>query len=373
MSVTHAIGHTFGDTLRHIGDAIPTPAVVFAGLTFPVWFPPLRDWSQVAELSVPMLACCFLALKIWAELRGNEKASNVAEHGGNLASSLGKLGSRIGIGLLAVFGVFAVLALVTRRANAASADASGGADADLDGCPAEAPPWFKLLWTFRGIQELKGRKRNNPTILAFYADAGHPEIDNDEVSWCAAVICAMFERCGYSSPKTLAARGFLQWGKEVTSPRVGDVVVFWRGSRNGWQGHVALFVRETATYVYVLGGNQSDSVNVQRFPKSRVLGYRRPRHFLESKTVAAGIGTAVTGGVGLTAQVPHETAHPIGGPVAPAAPLGFVDTWLNPIRDAIQPIAPYSRQIALACAVLTVAGGIYVIYERNVIRKQTGR
>ena len=40
-------------------------------------------------------------------------------------------------------------------------------------------------------------------------------------------------------------------------------------------GHVGLFAGREGNSVLVLGGNQSDAVNVKRFPASRVLGIRR--------------------------------------------------------------------------------------------------
>ena len=40
-------------------------------------------------------------------------------------------------------------------------------------------------------------------------------------------------------------------------------------------GHVAFYVGETATQIKVLGGNQSNSVSVANYPKSRLLGFRR--------------------------------------------------------------------------------------------------
>jgi hypothetical protein len=53
------------------------------------------------------------------------------------------------------------------------------------------------------------------------------------------------------------------------------VVVFWRGAREGWQGHVGFYVGRGAGQVLVLGGNQSNAVTVASFTESRLLGYRR--------------------------------------------------------------------------------------------------
>ncbi|MCB1713295.1 MAG: hypothetical protein KDH96_12745, partial [Candidatus Riesia sp.] len=68
-------------------------------------------------------------------------------------------------------------------------------------------------------------------------------------------------------------------GTPVTEPKIGDIVVFWRGTRDGWQGHVAFYIREDADGIFVLGGNQSNQVCIAEYPKNQLLGYRR----IESK------------------------------------------------------------------------------------------
>jgi hypothetical protein len=40
---------------------------------------------------------------------------------------------------------------------------------------------------------------------------------------------------------------------------------------------VGFYVRETARYVFLLGGNQSNAVNIAAYPKTRVIGYRMPK------------------------------------------------------------------------------------------------
>ena len=76
----------------------------------------------------------------------------------------------------------------------------------------------------------------------------------------------------------LNARSYLSWGEMVAGPeqaKEGDVVVFTRGSGTA-QGHVAFFLKVTGSQIEVLGGNQSDGVTIARYPRSRLLGIRRP-------------------------------------------------------------------------------------------------
>lgn len=139
----------------------------------------------------------------------------------------------------------------------------------------EVPVWFQLADSEIGTLEVPG-KGNNPAIVRYYADAGHAGVKHDSVPWCAAFACSVLERSGIRSPRKLTARSFLNWGEEVTDPQVGDVVVFKRGN-SSWQGHVAFFVEETGKGISVLGGNQSDAVNIRTYSKSKLLGYRRPK------------------------------------------------------------------------------------------------
>lgn len=67
------------------------------------------------------------------------------------------------------------------------------------------------------------------------------------------------------------ARNWLYFGIE-TAPVYGAVIVF---SRNKG-GHVGFAVGQDEDDFYVLGGNQSNSVNISRIAKSRLLGTRWP-------------------------------------------------------------------------------------------------
>ena len=72
--------------------------------------------------------------------------------------------------------------------------------------------------------------------------------------------------------------GARNWGKFGTKckPVLGSVLVFWRGSKNGAFGHVGFYHGEDDVAYHVLGGNQSDQVNVARVAKNRLLGARQP-------------------------------------------------------------------------------------------------
>jgi uncharacterized protein (TIGR02594 family) len=58
----------------------------------------------------------------------------------------------------------------------------------------------------------------------------------------------------------------------LVKPRRGCIAVF---SRNGG-GHVAFYISKTSTRIKVLGGNQSDAVNISSYAASSLIGYRIP-------------------------------------------------------------------------------------------------
>jgi uncharacterized protein (TIGR02594 family) len=134
---------------------------------------------------------------------------------------------------------------------------------------------FDIARSYLGIKEVAG-PRDNPKIMEMYASVGHDWVEHDETAWCAAFVGHCLEKAGIRSTRALNARSYLTFGEPVavTDAREGDIVVFERGS-SSWQGHVAFFIKATATQIEVLGGNQSNGVTIARYPRSRLLGIRR--------------------------------------------------------------------------------------------------
>lgn len=187
---------------------------------------------------------------------------------------------------------------------------------------APEPPWLTLARRELGTGEAYG-SGDNARVLAYYRDAGHPEIAHDSVAWCAAFASAMLERSGVASPRTLRARNFLQWGTALDAPQAGCIVVLWRGSPNSDQGHVGFFAGVTSDRLLLLGGNQSDQVSLAAFPRNQVLGYRWPR---------AEAGTGASGGDAIFEQALAHVLDMEGG-------------WTD---DPIDPGGPTNKGITLA-------------------------
>lgn len=125
-----------------------------------------------------------------------------------------------------------------------------------------------------GTLETPGIK-SNPVIMQWAKETGvigwYPD---DAVAWCGLFVGVCAKRAGWPiSPELLSALSWAKWGRYVTpaDAALGDVLVF---TRTGG-GHVGLYVGESKTKFLVLGGNQSDAVNLAWVEKNRLFAVRR--------------------------------------------------------------------------------------------------
>lgn len=136
------------------------------------------------------------------------------------------------------------------------------------------PRWLIRAREFNGTREIPG-KGNNPQILDWWSLIRAPFTD-DATPWCAGFVGGVLEECGIKSSRSAAARSYEKWGRGLSKPVIGCIVVF---SRKGG-GHVGFYVGETKTHILVLGGNQGDMVNVSKYPKNggslKITAYRWP-------------------------------------------------------------------------------------------------
>lgn len=145
---------------------------------------------------------------------------------------------------------------------------------------------FDIARSYIGTTEGPGPE-DNPAILEMYASIGQDWVEHDDVAWCAAFVGHCLETAGIRSTRKLTARSYLDWGVpvEVTEAQQGDIGVIPRG-RSNWQGHVFFIERIEGTWVWGLGGNQSDAVSLKRFPVSKLLGIRRAGHVAPAVTLS---------------------------------------------------------------------------------------
>lgn len=132
---------------------------------------------------------------------------------------------------------------------------------------------FNKGLSYYGLEEITGSD-HNPQILEFFKEIGHSWVRSDETAWCSAYINYIAKCEGYERSGLLTARSWLRVGMEIKEPVIGCIVVLWRVSPESWKGHVGLYIKHDDRYVYMLGGNQDNSVCIKRYPIERVLSYR---------------------------------------------------------------------------------------------------
>ncbi len=137
-------------------------------------------------------------------------------------------------------------------------------------------PWYEEALRLVGVREIVGP--GSTQAILDMAETIDIDYADDDIPWCGLFVghCVGATLPDENLPNNpLGARTWNRFGTECT-PQLGSVLVFWRGSRDGWRGHVGFYHREDSTAYHVLGGNQSNSVNIARLDKGRFLGARWP-------------------------------------------------------------------------------------------------
>jgi uncharacterized protein (TIGR02594 family) len=136
------------------------------------------------------------------------------------------------------------------------------------------PRILKEALRWYGTNEFPG-EANNPVIVEWAKEIGGwigDWYEQDSVPWCGLFIGLCAKRADFPfGQKALSALEWAKWGNPSDDPMLGDVLVF---KRNGG-GHVGLYVGEDKDCFHVLGGNQSDSVNITRISRDRLFAARR--------------------------------------------------------------------------------------------------
>jgi uncharacterized protein (TIGR02594 family) len=140
------------------------------------------------------------------------------------------------------------------------------------------PPWLTIARAELGVLETPGPE-STPRILEYLAATRlPPSMHDDETPWCAAFVCWVLQQAGLEHTASAGARSYLRWGRLLTDPRLGCVVVLSRPNQdNPSSGHVGFWVGDGQRGPLILGGNQGNAVTIRPYAARRVLGYRWPR------------------------------------------------------------------------------------------------
>ena len=127
-----------------------------------------------------------------------------------------------------------------------------------------------------GVAEIKGQE-NNPIVVNYATETGINGVSDDETAWCSTFVSWCAKQAGLPYSRTPNARSWMAFGQSTTAPEPGDVVVFWRESRESWKGHVGFYLGHSSDLerIYCLGGNQGNKVSVSAYGADKLLGFRR--------------------------------------------------------------------------------------------------
>ncbi len=142
-------------------------------------------------------------------------------------------------------------------------------------------PWMSTAFSLMGTQEKPGRG-SNEAIMGWAEDLELTSYDDDDIPWCGLFVahCVGSQLPEEALPSNvLGARQWTKLGNQV-APRFGATMVFWRGSPQGWKGHVGFYWAEDQDAYHILGGNQANSVSITRIEKKRLLTARWPNSAL---------------------------------------------------------------------------------------------
>lgn len=142
---------------------------------------------------------------------------------------------------------------------------------------------YELAQRFTGIREIPGSEHNPQILAMLQLDYDWPE--GDEVPWCSGFVNYCFWLLDLDRSRSLRARSWLEIGDEVSlgAAEAGfDIVILSRGPRPQpgpdiieAPGHVGFYARHDDERVWLLGGNQGDTVSIAPFDRGRILGIRR--------------------------------------------------------------------------------------------------
>ena len=217
---------------------------------------------------------------------------------------------------------------------------------------ADAPRWMQIA-----AGELGQREADPYSRVSDYFKASGKTPDIRGTSWCRYFVNYCLKKDGWSVPNDGMARGLLNWGEAVKEPKLGDLVILWRGTHDdGVTGHIGFFIKWDMEHVWLVGGNQGDSVSEGKYLRSKIIGIRRPRSMLKSKT-------NWTGGA---LQIPGWTTIVEG--------LNTPDTVekASETKGLLEQALQYFPNYKLMLGVMIVGLGLFVIYNRQKDNKEKG-
>lgn len=151
-------------------------------------------------------------------------------------------------------------------------------------------PWIAEARNYVGIRENTSKGEHSPLILSMLERMGHFSDESpawwkdDETPWCGLFVGFCLGITGRYVVREWYRAGAWQsyHMTKLDQPAYGCIATF---TRNGG-GHVGFVVgTDEHDHVMILGGNQSNAVNVLPFPVSRLVGCYWPSEWKNKSAV----------------------------------------------------------------------------------------
>jgi uncharacterized protein (TIGR02594 family) len=243
------------------------------------------------------------------------------------------------------------------------------------GAFAGAPPWFVAAMHEIGFHEV-----GNNGGLDRYIAMAHCGANGEP--WCAIFANAMLESSGVTGSHSASSQSFRTDPHfvQLSGPALGAIAVFWRGSGpSSGIGHVGFYRGEDAASIWVLGGNESDMVQIEALPKSSssfgLTGYWWPRDVplpaigpvlmpsgtprsIQAPLPAVGIVAASQPGpvarqIGITATMFGGQQSAYGGPIIDSKPGVALPFHFPGTRDGVR-VTNQRNGLSVVCDVVDV-------------------
>jgi uncharacterized protein (TIGR02594 family) len=160
------------------------------------------------------------------------------------------------------------------------------------------PKHLTIALNLIGTVETAGAA-NNPVIMGWAKRCKEAGVNvagytADSVPWCGLFMAYVMVEAGRADEAkviggTLWALNWSKFGADGGQPELGDILTF---NRNGG-GHVGIYIGEDTGFYHLLGGNQSDKVNIMRIAKSRMHRCRQPLYKNKPASVQVKILSAI--------------------------------------------------------------------------------
>lgn len=137
------------------------------------------------------------------------------------------------------------------------------------------PPWMAEMRRKSGLHEVRDNSVLSDWLRSFGRYLGNPK----DLPWCGDAVETCIAKTLPAEPlpsNPFFAQAWAKFGRDVGSPIVGSIgVIRWTSS----SGHVGIVAGISGDRVNLLGGNQSNAINVSNFPRSKFIAFRWPSSY----------------------------------------------------------------------------------------------